>query len=35
MSSEEKGQWVYLVVFVVTYVAYVAIILGSRPDGAD
>ena len=24
MSNEEKGQWVYLVVIVLTYVAYVA-----------
>ena len=28
MSSEEKGQWVYLVVFVVTYGAYLVITLG-------
>ncbi len=28
MSSEEKGQWVYLVVFAVTYGAYVVITLG-------
>ena len=28
MSSEEKGQWVYLVVFVVTYGAYLVIIFG-------
>ena len=28
MSSEERGQWVYLVVFVVTYGAYLFIILG-------
>ena len=32
MSSEEKGQWVYLVVIVLTYGAYVAIVLG-RADG--
>jgi hypothetical protein len=28
MSSEERGQWVYLVAVVVTYGAYAAIILG-------
>ncbi len=28
MSYEEKGTWVYLLVNLVTYVAYVAIILG-------
>ncbi len=28
MSNEEKGQWVYLVAIVLTYGAYVAIILG-------
>jgi len=28
MSSEERGQWVYLVAFVVTYGAYVVITLG-------
>ena len=28
MSSEERGQWVYLVAIVVTYVAYVVIVLG-------
>jgi len=28
MSNEEKGQWVYLVVFAVTYGAYLVIILG-------
>jgi hypothetical protein len=28
MSNEEKGQWVYLVVFVVTYGAYLVITLG-------
>ena len=28
MSSEEKGTWVYLVAVLVTYGAYVAIILG-------
>ena len=27
MSNEEKGQWVYLVVIVLTYIGYVAIIL--------
>ncbi len=28
MSSEEKGTWVYLVAVLVTYGAYVAVILG-------
>jgi hypothetical protein len=28
MSSEEKGQWVYLVVITVTYLAYVVITAG-------
>ena len=28
MSSEERGQWVYLVAIVLTYGAYVAIVLG-------
>ncbi len=28
MSSEERGQWVYLVVIVVTYAAYLVITLG-------
>ena len=28
MSYEEKGQWVYLVAIVLTYGAYVAIVLG-------
>jgi hypothetical protein len=28
MSSEERGQWVYLVVFVVAYGAYLVITLG-------
>ena len=32
MSFEEKGNWVYLVVSVGTYAAYLAIILG-RADG--
>ncbi len=32
MSFEEKGTWVYLVVSVGTYAAYLAIILG-RADG--
>ena len=27
MSSEERGQWVYLVAIVLTYAAYVAIVL--------
>ena len=33
MSSEEKGQWVYLVVIVLTYVAYAAIVLGRAGGG--
>ena len=33
MSFEEKGTWVYLVVTLGTYLAYVGIILG-RADGA-
>ncbi len=28
MSSEERGQWVYVVAIVVTYAAYLVIILG-------
>lgn len=32
MSSEEKGQWVYLVAIVLTYLGYVAVVLG-RADG--
>ena len=28
MSYEEKGQWVYVVAIVLTYCAYVAVILG-------
>jgi hypothetical protein len=28
MSSEERGQWVYLVVIGLTYVGYLAIVLG-------
>ncbi len=32
MSFEEKGNWVYAVVVVSTYVAYVAIILGRAED---
>ena len=35
MSNEEKGQWVYLVVIVLTYVAYVAIVLGRPARPAD
>ena len=31
MSSEERGQWVYLVAIVLTYGAYVAIV--SRQAG--
>jgi hypothetical protein len=33
MSYEEKGTWVYLVTTVVTYVAYVVIILGRARGG--
>jgi hypothetical protein len=32
MSFEEKGNWVYLVVSVVTYVAYLSAILGRAQD---
>jgi hypothetical protein len=32
MSSEEKGNWVYLVVVIGTYGAYLAIILGRLAD---
>jgi len=32
MSFEEKGNWLYLVVSVVTYLAYVSIILGRAQD---
>jgi drug/metabolite transporter (DMT)-like permease len=39
MSNEEKGQWVYLVAIVVTYVGYLVITLGqldqSAPDDID
>ena len=28
MSSEERGQWVYLVAIVLTYGAYVVVVLG-------
>jgi hypothetical protein len=34
VSNEEKGQWVYLVVIVLTYVAYVAIVLSRAGQGA-
>jgi len=34
MSSEERGQWVYLVAIVLTYGAYVAIVL-ARADGGS
>jgi hypothetical protein len=34
VSNEEKGQWVYLVVIVLTYVAYVAIVLSRAGTGA-
>ena len=33
MSSEERGQWVYLVAIVVTLAAYVAIVLGQADGG--
>jgi hypothetical protein len=33
MSSEEKGQWVYLVAIVLTYGAYAAIVLGQADGG--
>lgn len=32
MSYEEKGTWIYLVVSLGTYVAYVAVILGRAQD---
>lgn len=32
MSFEEKGNWVFLVVNVVTYVAYLSVILGRAQD---
>jgi hypothetical protein len=32
MSQEEKGQWVYLVVILLTYTAYVALVLGQAAD---
>jgi hypothetical protein len=34
MSSEERGQWVYLVAIVVTYGAYVVITLGRLGQSA-
>ena len=34
MSNEERGQWVYLVVIVVTYGAYLVIVLGQLGGGA-
>ena len=34
MSSEERGQWVYLVAILLTYGAYVAIVL-ARADGGS
>ena len=34
MSSEERGQWVYLVAIVLTYGAYVAIVLGQADGGS-
>ena len=33
MSNEEKGQWVYLVVIVLTYVSYVAVVLSRAGTG--
>jgi hypothetical protein len=33
MSYEERGQWVYLVAIVLTYAAYVAIVLGRAGGG--
>ncbi len=33
MSSEERGQWVYLVAIVLTYGAYAAIVLGQADGG--
>jgi hypothetical protein len=33
VSSEERGQWVYLVAIVLTYGAYVAIVLGQADGG--
>ena len=33
MSSEERGQWVYLVAIVLTYGVYVAIVLGQADGG--
>ena len=34
MTSEEKVQWVYLVVIVLTYVAYLANVLSRSAQGA-
>jgi hypothetical protein len=33
MSYEEKGQWVYVVVNVLTFSAYVALVLGQAANG--
>lgn len=33
MSSEERGQWVYLIAIVLTYGAYAAIVLGQADGG--
>jgi hypothetical protein len=33
MSYEEKGQWVYLVAIVLTFGAYVAVVLGQANGG--
>ena len=33
MSNEEKGQWVYLVAIVLTYLGYVAVVVGRAGGG--
>jgi hypothetical protein len=33
VSYEEKGQWVYLIVTAVTYVAYLAVVIGKAGGG--
>jgi predicted membrane channel-forming protein YqfA (hemolysin III family) len=33
VSYEEKGQWVYLIVTAVTYVAYLAVVIGQAGGG--
>ena len=35
MSSEERGQWVYLVAIGLTYAAYVAIVFAASNSDAD